>query len=49
MKGGAMARDDQKRTIAHQFLATVCTLRYRRISEIDTYLSDVEKVNAFFV
>jgi hypothetical protein len=32
-----------------EHLATVCTLRDGKICEINTYLSDVEMVNAFFV
>ena len=32
-----------------EHLATVCQLREDRISSIDTYLSDVDMVNAFFV
>ena len=32
-----------------EHLATVCTLRDRKICEINTYLSDVDMVNAFFV
>jgi ketosteroid isomerase-like protein len=32
-----------------QHLATICSLRDGRISRIDTYLSDVDMLNAFFV
>ncbi len=32
-----------------EHLATVCSLRDGKISAIDTYLSDVEMANAFFV
>jgi ketosteroid isomerase-like protein len=32
-----------------EHLATVCTLRDGKICEINTYLSDVDMVNAFFV
>ena len=32
-----------------EHLATVCTLRDGKICKIDTYLSDVEMVNTFFV
>ncbi len=32
-----------------EHLATVCTLRDGKICEINTYLSDVEMVNTFFV
>jgi ketosteroid isomerase-like protein len=35
--------------ILNEHLATVCSLRNGKISRIDTYLSDVEMVNAFFV
>ena len=35
--------------ILDEHLATVCTLRDGKICEINTYLSDVEMVNAFFV
>jgi ketosteroid isomerase-like protein len=39
-------RGDQ---ILNEQLATVCALRSGKICRIDTYLSDVEMVNAFFV
>ena len=32
-----------------EHLATVCSLRDSRISRIDTYLSDVDMLNSFFV
>ena len=32
-----------------EHLATVCTLRDGKICEINTYLSDVEMANAFFI
>ena|ERR1035437_136095 len=32
-----------------EHLATVCSLRDGKISRIDTYLSDVDMLNAFFV
>lgn len=35
--------------ILDEHLATVCSLREGKIFRIDTYLSDVEMVNAFFV
>jgi ketosteroid isomerase-like protein len=35
--------------ILNEHLATVCSLRCGKICRIDTYLSDVEMVNAFFV
>jgi uncharacterized protein len=35
--------------ILNEHLATVCSLRSGKVCRIDTYLSDVEMVNAFFV
>jgi ketosteroid isomerase-like protein len=35
--------------ILNEHLATVCSLRSGKVCGIDTYLSDVEMVNAFFV
>jgi ketosteroid isomerase-like protein len=35
--------------ILDEHLATVCRLREDRISSIDTYFSDVDMVNSFFV
>jgi hypothetical protein len=35
--------------ILDEHLATVCRLREYKISSIDTYLSDIEMVNSFFV
>jgi uncharacterized protein len=34
--------------ILDEHLATVCLLRNEKICPISTYLSDVERVNAFF-
>ena len=35
--------------VLDEHLATVCSLRDGKISRIDTYLSDVDMVNAFFI
>ncbi|WP_399084188.1 nuclear transport factor 2 family protein [Streptomyces sp. BBFR2] len=35
--------------VLDEYLATVCTLRDGRIARIETYLSDVPGMNAFFV
>jgi hypothetical protein len=40
-KRGALVLDEH--------LATVCTIRHGKIARIDTYLSDVDMANAFFV
>jgi hypothetical protein len=40
-KRGALVLDEH--------LATVCTIRHGKIVRIDTYLSDVDMANAFFV
>ena len=36
-------------SVLDEHLATVCSLREGKISRIDTYLSDVDMVNAFFI
>jgi uncharacterized protein len=35
--------------VLDEYLATVCRLRDGKIAEIETYLSDVDGMNAFFV
>jgi uncharacterized protein len=35
--------------VLNEHLATVCSLRDGKIARIDTYLSDVDTVNAFFI
>lgn len=35
--------------VLDEYLATVCTIRDDRVVEIETYLSDVDGMNAFFV
>lgn len=35
--------------ILDEYLATVCTLRDGKVESIETYLSDVDGMNAFFV
>jgi ketosteroid isomerase-like protein len=40
-KRGALVLDEH--------LATVCMIRHGKIARIDTYLSDVDMANAFFV
>ncbi|MFE6685673.1 nuclear transport factor 2 family protein [Streptomyces sp. NPDC057743] len=39
-------RDD---AVLDEYLSTVCTLRDGKIARIETYLSDVQGMNAFFV
>ncbi|MFI7102271.1 nuclear transport factor 2 family protein [Streptomyces sp. NPDC050161] len=39
-------RDD---AVLDEYLSTVCTLRDGKIASIETYLSDVDGMNAFFV
>ncbi|MFB7630818.1 nuclear transport factor 2 family protein [Streptomyces sp. NPDC056149] len=39
-------RDD---AVLDEYLSTVCTLRDGKIARIETYLSDVKGMNAFFV
>ena len=35
--------------ILDEYLTTVCTLRDRKIARLDTYISDIPMVNAYFV
>lgn len=34
--------------ILDEYLTTVCTLRNGKIARLDTYISDIEMVNAYF-
>jgi hypothetical protein len=34
--------------ILDEYLTTVCTLRNEKIARLDTYISDIEMVNAYF-
>jgi hypothetical protein len=39
---------NQNGRILDESLTTVCTLRDRKIARLDTYISDIEMVNAYF-
>jgi ketosteroid isomerase-like protein len=52
VEGGQHGLDGQcfagRRAVLDEHLATVCTLRDGRIVAIETYLSDLDGMNAFF-
>jgi uncharacterized protein len=47
-EGVALLLNNTGNGILDEYLTTVCTLRNGKIARLDTYISDIEMVNAYF-